>query len=261
MENFSPPRRRTRAGQRAAEDAEKLEEQRNFEACPWVLMVGKGEEVRQRRTDRVQDERRRKLDSIERGEGVPPVKKEMLEEENILEKCEENRQESDEENEDVDIKEEATDCDEDCNFQDQNKLPEGAVVALEMDWLQEMEMKEEEEHQDQGISVGEEGAGREGLIMIDHEEEESGMDDAQAVIGNQNKSNGGEVDQIGQQKRSTQAKVERNKNTMMRIETTRAHEVGSPMLMIFNYARCPMPSPITERAQKEQVRMMFQQLE
>ena len=28
-----------------------------------------------------------------------------------------------------------------------------------MDWLQEMEMKEEEEHQDQGISVGEEGAG------------------------------------------------------------------------------------------------------
>ena len=68
MENFSTPRRRTRAGQRAGEDAEKLEEQSNFEACPWVLIVGKGEEVRQRRTDRVQDERRRKLDSIERGE-------------------------------------------------------------------------------------------------------------------------------------------------------------------------------------------------
>jgi len=205
-----------------------LEEQCNFEACPWVLMVGKGEEVRQRHTDRVHEEHMRELDSIERGEGVPSVKREISEE-NILEKREENRQESDkEENEDVDIKEEATDCDEDCNFQDQNKLPEGAVVALEMDWLQEMEMKEEEEHQDQGISVGEEGAGREGLIMIDHEEEESGMDDAQAVIGNQNKSNGGEVDQIGQQKRSTQAKVERNKHTMMRIEKTRAHEVGSP---------------------------------
>jgi len=68
--------------------------------------------VRQRHTDRVHDERRRDLDSIEKGEGVPSVKKEMLEEENILEKCEENRQESDkEENEDVDIKEEPTDCD------------------------------------------------------------------------------------------------------------------------------------------------------
>ena len=70
MEHFSPPRRRTRAGQRAAEDAEKFEEQRNFEACPWVLMVGKGAEVRQRHTDRVHEEHRRELDSIERGEGV-----------------------------------------------------------------------------------------------------------------------------------------------------------------------------------------------
>ena len=114
-----------------------------------------------------------------------PVKKEMLEEENILEKCEENRQENDkEENGDVDIKEEATDCDEDCNFQDQNNLPDCAAVALEMDWLQEMEMKEEEEQQDLSTFVGEEGAGREGLIMIDHEQEESGLDDAQAVIGN-----------------------------------------------------------------------------
>ena len=70
----------------------------------------------------------------------------MLEEENILKKCEYNRQESDkEENEDVDIKEEATDCDEDCNFQDQNKLPGCAAVALEMIGLREMEMKEEED--------------------------------------------------------------------------------------------------------------------
>ena len=99
---------------------EKFEEQRNFEACPWVFMVGKGEEVRQRHTDRVHDDHRRELDSMESGKGVRTMKKEVLEEENILEKCEENRQESDkEENGDVDINEEATDCDEDCNFQDQ----------------------------------------------------------------------------------------------------------------------------------------------
>ena len=89
MENSSPPRRRTRAGQRAAQDVEKLEEQRNYEACPWVIMVGKGEQVRQRHADKVHDERRRELDAIERGEGVPTVKKEVLEEENILEKSQE----------------------------------------------------------------------------------------------------------------------------------------------------------------------------
>jgi len=104
-----------------------------------------------------------------------------------------------------------------------------------------MEIEEEEEHQDQCTSVTEEGAGREGLIVIDHEQEESGLDDAKVVIGSKNKSNGGEVDQIGQQKRSTQAKVDRKKHIMMRIETTRAHEVKSPMLMIFNYAQRQAP--------------------
>ena len=95
MENSSPPRRCTRAGQKAAEDAEKLEEQRNYEACSWVIMVGKGEQVRQRHADKVHDERRRELDAIERGEGVLTVKKEMLEEENISDECEENRHEND----------------------------------------------------------------------------------------------------------------------------------------------------------------------
>ena len=107
MENSSPPRRRTRAGQRAAQDVEKLEEQRNYEACPWVIMVGKGEQVRQRHADKVHDERRRELDAIERGEGVPTVKKEVLEEENISEECEEDRHEIDQvEHEDANIKEE-----------------------------------------------------------------------------------------------------------------------------------------------------------
>ena len=94
-------------------------------------MVGKGEEVRQRHTDRVNDEHRRELDSIERGEGVQTVKKVVYEEENILEKsqeCEGNRQESGQvEHEDVDFKEEAIDCDEegDCTFQYKKRFPEG----------------------------------------------------------------------------------------------------------------------------------------
>ena len=85
MEHFSPPRRHTRAGHRLAEAAEKLEEEQNYEACPWVMMVGKGEEVRQRHADKVHDERRRELDAIERGDGVPSLKKEVLAEEMLRE--------------------------------------------------------------------------------------------------------------------------------------------------------------------------------
>ena len=196
MENSSPPRRRTRAGQRAAQDVEKLEEQRNYEACPWVIMVGKGEQVRQRHADKVHDERRRELDAIERGEVVSTVKNEVLEEENISEECEENGHVIDQvEHENTDIKEETTDCD-DVGDLDKNKLPEGSAVALEMDWFQEIEMKEEVgEEQEQSLCVGEGGAGCEGPILIDHEQEEGGVDGAQAVIGS-NMSNDGEGDEI-----------------------------------------------------------------
>ena len=45
-------------------------EQRNLEACPWVMMVGKGEDVGHHHADRVHD----KLDAIENGEGRLPVK-------------------------------------------------------------------------------------------------------------------------------------------------------------------------------------------
>ena len=207
MENSSPPRRRTRAGQRAAQDVEKLEEQRNYEACPWVIMVGKGEQVRQRHADKVHDERRRELDAIERGEVESSVKKEVLEEENISEECEENRHEIDQvEHEDADIKEETTDCDEegdfeDCTLQDENKLPKGSAVALEMDWFQEIETKEEVgEEQEQGLCLREGGAGCEGPILIDHEQEEGGVDGAQAVIGSKNISNDGEGDEIAGQR-------------------------------------------------------------
>ena len=203
MENSSPPRRRTRAGQRAAQDVEKLEEQRNYEACPWVIMVGKGEQVRQRHADKVHDERRRELDAIERGEVESSVKKEVLEEENISEECEENRHKIDQvEHEDANIKEETTDCDEegvfeDCTLQDENKLPKGSAVALEMDWFQEIETKEDVgEEQEQGLCLREGGAGCEGPILIDHEQEEGGVDGAQAVIGSKNMSNDGEGDEI-----------------------------------------------------------------
>merc|ERR1719477_121804 len=67
-----------------------------------------------------------------------------------------------------------------------------------MDWLQGLELKEEEA-QDQSTCVGEGGAGCEGLVLIDHDQEESVLNDAQAVKGSKKMSNGGEVDQIGQQ--------------------------------------------------------------
>ena len=167
------------------------------------MMVGKGEQVRQRHADKVHDEGRLELDAIERGEGVPTVKKEVLVEENISEECEENRHEINQvEHEGADIKEETTDCDEegnfeDCTLRDKNKLPKGSAVALEMDWFQEIEMKEEVgEEQEQSLCVGEGGAGCEEPILIDHEQEEGGVDGAQAVIGSKNMSNDGEGDEI-----------------------------------------------------------------
>ena len=42
-------------------------------------MVGRNEEIRQRKVDKVNDERRRELDAIERGEAI--IKKEVVDEE------------------------------------------------------------------------------------------------------------------------------------------------------------------------------------
>ena len=108
------------------------------------------------------------------------------------------------EDERVDIKKETTDFDEghfeDSTFRDKS-LPKGFAVALEMVWLQEMEMKEEVgEEQEQNLCVGEGGAGCEGPILIDHEQEEGGVDGAQAVIGSKNISNDGEGDEIAGQR-------------------------------------------------------------
>ena len=55
-ENLEPPGRRTRRATKAQEEAKKAEEDRIFNECPHVMMVGYNEEVRQRAVDRVHDE-------------------------------------------------------------------------------------------------------------------------------------------------------------------------------------------------------------
>ena len=52
------------------------------------------------------------------------------------------------------------------------------------------------EEQEPGLCLGEGGAGCEGPILIDHEQEEGGVDGAQAVTGIKNMSNDGEGDEI-----------------------------------------------------------------
>ena len=86
MENPKPPEPRTRRACKAKAEAEKLEEQRILDEFPYVLMVGRDEEIRQRKVDKVNCERRReldaierRLDAIERGEAI--IKKEVVDEE------------------------------------------------------------------------------------------------------------------------------------------------------------------------------------
>ena len=86
MENPKPPEPRTRRACKDKAEAEKLEEQRILDEFPWVLMVGRNEEPRQRKVDKVNCERRReldaierRLDAIERGEAI--IKKEVVDEE------------------------------------------------------------------------------------------------------------------------------------------------------------------------------------
>ena len=86
MENPKPPEPRTRRACKDKAEAEKLEEQRILDEFPYVLMVGRNEEIRQRKVDKVNCERRReldaierRLDAIERGEAI--IKKEVVDEE------------------------------------------------------------------------------------------------------------------------------------------------------------------------------------
>ena len=60
-----------------------------------------------------------------------------------------------------------------------------------------MKMKEEEEHQSHSLCLGQGGAGFEDPLLIDPEQEESGLDDP--LICSTNMPNGGKVDQIGRE--------------------------------------------------------------
>ena len=79
MESPKPPEPRTRRACKAKAEAKKLEEQRILDEFPYVLMVGRNEEIRQRKVDKVNDERRRELDAVERGEAI--IKQEVVDEE------------------------------------------------------------------------------------------------------------------------------------------------------------------------------------
>ena len=159
-ENTEPPGPRTRRACRAIEEAKKVEEQRIFDELPHVMLVGLNEEVRQRATDKVNDEGRRRNDAILRGEGAGEnfsIKKEVVEDEE--EGVDEGRQEidalqQDDEVEvgdgDVSIKEEVSEGEEmlEANPVDNHLLAEGQAVAIPMDLLQELEVKVED--QDEG---------------------------------------------------------------------------------------------------------------
>ena len=188
-ENTEPPGPRTRRACRAIEEAKKVEEQRIFDELPHVMLVGLNEEVRQRATDKVNDEGRRQNDAILRGEGAGEnfsIKKEVVEDEE--EGVDEGRQEidalqQDDEVEvgdgDVSIKEEVSEGEEmlEANPVDNHLLAEGQAVAIPMDLLQELEVKVED--QDEGgqlviIGGGEgEGEGTEQEpILLDDEGED-----------------------------------------------------------------------------------------
>ena len=206
-ENTEPPGPRTRRACRAIEEAKKVEEQRIFDELPHVMLVGLNEEVRQRATDKVNDEGRRQNDAILRGEGAGEnfsIKKEVVEDEE--EGVDEGRQEidalqQDDEVEvgdgDVSIKEEVFEGEEmlEANPVDNHLLAEGQAVAIPMDLLQELEVKVEDQDEGgqlviSGGGVGEgEGTEREPILL----------DDEGEVVEEANRGEGGaEVGQEGQ---------------------------------------------------------------
>ena len=162
-ENLEPPGPQTRRASKAKEEArkakekaKKVEEQRILDELPHVMMVGLDEEVRQRGVDKVHDEGRRQLGAILRGEGGggnSTIKEEVVEED-----LDEGREELDalqqgdeagEGVEDVAIKEEVSEGEMfESNPVGSHELAEGQAVAIPLDLLQELQVKEEE--QDEG---------------------------------------------------------------------------------------------------------------
>ena len=151
MDSRGPPEPRTRRGVKAKEAADKAKEQRILDEFPGVLMVGRNEEVRQSNADKEHDERRRQLDAIERGDMVI---KEEVEEEDGSQDEEKGRELEELQGEkvgvgegDVSIKDEVTEIEEERMLEEStsgnNLLTEGQTVAIPMDFLQELEVKEE----------------------------------------------------------------------------------------------------------------------
>ena len=190
---MEPPGRRPRRACKAIEEAKKVKEERIFNECPHVMMVGHNEEVRQRAADRVHDEGRRQLDAIERGEGGGgdlTIKEEVVDEEE--ERPEERRQQLDallqqggKLGDGNTIKEEVSEGEEAMMLEANpfgSILTDGQAVAIPTDLLQELEVKEEE--QDDGgylVIRGGEGEGtlQEPILLNDEEDEAVTVNEAE----------------------------------------------------------------------------------
>ena len=200
MENPEPPKPpepRTRRACQAQKEAERLEEQRFHDKCPYVMMVGFNEEVRQRTADKGHDEGRRQLDALMRGEGnVGEIKKEVLDEEE--EEPEERSQELDaaqsnemgKENGDDAIKEEVFESDEE-GLLEANPVGNNIIVAIDMDFLRDLELKEEDIGAGNLVAGGDERRGAEQeLVLLDDEEDGVVAEDE---VKNQNDENAEQV--------------------------------------------------------------------
>ena len=170
-ENLEPPGPQTRRASKAKEEAskakeeaKKVEEQRILDELPHVMMVGLDEEVRQRGVDKVHDEGRHQLGAILRGEGGggnSTIKEEVVEED-----LDEGREELDALQqgdeagvgvEGVAIKEEVSEGEMfESNPVGSHELAEGQAVAIPIDLLEELEVKEEEQGEECSLVAGEE---------------------------------------------------------------------------------------------------------
>ena len=155
MDSREPPEPRTRRGVKAKEAADKAKEQRILDEFPGVLMVGRNEEVRPSNADKEHDERRQ-LDAIERGDMVI---KEEVEEEDGSQDEEKGRELEELQGEkvgvgegDVSIKDEVTESEEERMLEEStsgnNLLTDGQTVAIIMDFLHELEVKEERQDEE-----------------------------------------------------------------------------------------------------------------
>ena len=149
MDSRGPPEPRTKRGVKAKEEADKAEEQRILDEFPGVLMVGRNEveEVRQSNADKEHDERRRQLDAIERGDMVIKEEEGSQDEERGWELEELQGEKVGVVEGDVSIKDEVVESEEERMLEEStsgnNLLTEGQTVAIPMDILRELEVKEE----------------------------------------------------------------------------------------------------------------------